>query len=586
MKTKYNPKQCNDLQTVIAFVLLVSSPLALAIEPTTPNVGNLLQQIQPATPVPPTSNETGLTIEESGKAAKKEKAQPEMSFEIKSISIFGNEKIDTPTLHALVADAEGKNITLTGLQGLAARITDYYHNHGFIVSQAYLPEQDIQQGVVRIDVLEVKYSKILFDNHSRVDTSLLEDTLANLKSGQIIESPKLNHDLFLLSDIPGLSNTSVLKPGETPGTSSLVTTSNTLQNVSGNLQVDNYGNRYTGRTRGSANFNIYNPFQHGDVLSIGGLSTGEGMDYGNLSYETLVNGQGTRAGAAYTALQYQINGALSALHATGDAQIGNVWAKHPLIRSRDFNLFGRIDYDHVELRDKIGVGEINTFRHLDFGALSLSGDALDQIFNHKTISDSETWNKNTWNLIWTAGNLSFDNPDAQIQNAATAKTQGLFSKWNANYSRIQTLTTHDQFYLAFSGQWAMDNLDSSRKLIVGGPYTVRAYDMGAITADTGYIGTAEFRHHLDDFGFGRWTAVAFADSAYVVVNAHTWSGGPNNATLSGAGAGLNWLSPKVDWVLKSNLYAKAYVAAPFGPTPTLIGTTDSVRGWAEIGLSF
>ena len=110
--------------------------------------------------------------------------------------------------------------------------------------------------------------------------------------------------------------------------------------------------------------------------------------------------------------------------------------------------------------------------------------------------------------------------------------------------------------------------------------------MGAITADTGYIGTAEFRHHLDDLGLGRLTAIAFVDSAYVVVNAHTWSGGPNNATLSGAGAGLNWLSPKIDWVLKSNLYAKAYVAAPFGPTPTLIGTTDSVRGWAEIGLSF
>ncbi len=583
---KYNPKQCNELQTVIALVLLVSSPLALAIEPTTPNVGNLLQQIQPATPLPPASNETGLKIEEAGHAASKEKAQPEVTFEIKSISIFGNEKIDTPTLHALVADAEGKAITLTGLQGLAARITDYYHNHGFIVSQAYIPEQDIQKGLVRIDVLEVKYSKILFNNHSQVDTSLLEDTLSNLKSGQIIDLPKLNNDLYLLSDIPGLSNTSVLKPGETFGTSNLETTSNTLQNVSGNLQADNYGNRYTGSTRGSANFNIYNPLHHGDVLSIGGLSTGEGMDYGNLSYETLVNGQGTRAGVAYTALQYQINGTLSALNATGDAQIGNIWAKHPLIRSRDFNLFGRIDYNHVDLRDKIGVGEINTFRHLDFGTLSLSGDKLDQLFNHIAVSDSDNWNKNTWNLTWTAGNLSFDNSEALIANATTAKTQGLFSKWNANFTRIQALSLRDQLYLALNGQWAMDNLDSSRKMIVGGPYTVRAYDMGAITADTGYIGTAEFRHQLDDFGFGRWTAVAFVDSAYVVVNAHAWSGGPNNATLSGAGAGLNWLSPKIDWVLKSNLYAKAYVAAPFGPTPALIGTTDSVRGWAEIGLSF
>jgi hypothetical protein len=38
------------------------------------------------------------------------------------------------------------------------------------------------------------------------------------------------------------------------------------------------------------------------------------------------------------------------------------------------NLFGRIDYDQVKLRDKVGVGDINAFRHLDFGALSFSGD--------------------------------------------------------------------------------------------------------------------------------------------------------------------------------------------------------------------
>jgi hemolysin activation/secretion protein len=586
MKMKYNPKLFNALHKLTASALLLSSPFATAIEPTTPNVGNLLQQIQPTKPLPPSSNESGLKIEEEGNAANKEKAQPEVTFEIKSISIFGNEKIDTATLHALVADAEGKSITLTGLQGLAARITDYYHNQGFIVSQAYIPEQDIQLGVVRIDVIEVKYSKILLENHSRVDTGLLEDTLSNLKSGQIIESTQLNHDLFMLSDIPGLSNTSVLKPGETFGTSNLATTTETLQNVSGNLQVDNYGNRYTGRTRGSANFNVYNPLHHGDVLSIGGLSSGEGMDYGNLGYETLLNGLGTRAGVAYTALQYQINGALSELHATGDAQVANVWAKQPLIRSRDLNLFGRIDYNHVELRDKVGVGDINTFRHLDFGALSFSGDKLDQLFNHIAISDSDNGNKNTWNLTWTAGNLSFDNPEAQITNAASAKTQGLFSKWNANFSRIQTLSLYDQLYLAFSGQWAMDNLDSSRKLIVGGPYTVRAYDMGAITGDTGYIGTAEFRHNFPDSEYGRWTAVAFVDGAYVQVNAHAWSGGPNNATLSGAGAGLNWLSPRIDWLIKSNLYTKAYVAAPFGPTPALVGATDSVRGWAEIGLSF
>jgi hemolysin activation/secretion protein len=583
MKMKFNR---SFYKTILAGSVLIGSPLVQAIEPTAPNVGNLLQQSQPNTAPPPRSKDTGLKIEDSGAIANQNKLQQEVSFEIKSILISGNESYDTPTLHALVADAEGKPTTLSGLQTLAARITDYYHRQGYSVSQAYIPEQDIRNGEVRINVVEGKYGKIAFDNRSRVDTDLLAATLSDLKTGQIVNTEKLNQDLFLLSDIPGLTNTSVLKPGTTQGSTDLLTTSDTAQNISGNFQADNYGNRYTGRARIGGNLNIYNPLRHGDVISIGGLSSVGGMDYGNLSYETLVNGYGTRVGAGYTALQYDINETLASLHATGNAQIWNAWAKQPLIRHGDYNLFGRIDYNHVELRDKVGITNTNTYRHLDFGVLSVSGDSFDRWFDILTNLGKESWNKNTWNLSWTGGNLDFDNPEAQALNAATAKTQNLFSKWNANFTRLQALTTHDQFYLAFSGQWAMDNLDSSRKMIVGGPYTVRAYDIGAIVADTGYIGTAEFRHNLDDFGLGRFTGVAFVDAAYVVVNAHPWTSGPNNATLSGAGAGVNWISPRIDALGKSNLYAKAYVAVPFGPTPALIGTTDSVRGWAELGISF
>ena len=95
----------------------------------------------------------------------------------------------------------------------------------------------------------------------------------------------------------------------------------------------------------------------------------------------------------------------------------------------------------------------------------------------------------------------------------TAKTQGLFSKWNMNLSRLQNLTQNDGVYVSFAGQWAQDNLDSSKKMIVGGPYTVRAYDMGALSADSGYLGTVEIRHLLGSGRYGQWQAVGFVDSA-------------------------------------------------------------------------
>jgi hemolysin activation/secretion protein len=562
------------MKLLLAFLLILSPLAAQAVSPAVPGAGGtLLQQIKPVKPPAPSTTGPKLNIErkEAGKLP------PSAPFVVKSIQITGNEKIDTPTLHALVADAEGKSLTLPQVDELAARITAYYRDHGYPLARAFIPAQRIAGGVVRIEVMEAKYGKIQLDNHSKVSDSLLQDTLSPLQTGQTIGQAGLDHAMLLLSDIPGVAANTTLKAGQAVGTSDLLIDASAAQTGTGNVVVDDYGNRYTGRPRGGATVNWINPLHHGDVLSLSGLTSGSGLNYGRLSYESLLNGHGTRLGAAYSALDYELSGSLEALKAHGTAQVGSAWARHPLIRSRDFNLYGQVQYDRLDLRDRIDVSDIKTYRHIDNGTASLSGDARDTLLSGGI---------NTWNLGWTGGHLGFDNPEAQTADAATVKTGGLFSKWNASLSRLQRLTQDDALYLAFTGQWAQDNLDSSMKMIVGGPYTVRGYDMGAVSGDTGYIGTAELRHDLGSGWFGQFQAVGFIDSAQVTVNQNPWAGGTNRATLSGAGAGLNWLGPKLHWVGASQLSARTFVATPVGPVPELVGKTDEVRAWLEMGMGF
>jgi hemolysin activation/secretion protein len=562
----------NSNKPLLAAVLALA-PLAVQAEPVAPDAGSMLQQIKPVEPPKPSPSGTGLTIQ-GPNAVKLPDSAP---FEVKTIRIAGNDKIDTPTLHALVADAEGKSITLAQLGELADRIAAYYHAHGYPLARAYIPAQSIQSGVVRIEVIEAKYDKIQLDNRSGVDDGLLRDTLDTLHSGQTIDQAGLDHALLLLSDIPGLAVNSTLKPGGTVGTSDLQVGVDSAQSVTGNLVVDDYGNRYSGRPQAGGTVNWLNPLHRGDVLSLSGLTAGSGLNYGRLAYDTLVNGRGTRLGAAYSALDYELSGSLSALQAHGTAQVGSAWARHPLVRSQDFNLYGQIQYDRLELRDRIDASGVKTYRHLDTGTVSLSGDARDSLLSGGV---------NTWALAWTGGHVDFDNPDAQAADRSTARTQGTFSKWNANLSRLQRLSQKDSLYLAFAGQWAQDNLDSSRKMVVGGPYTVRGYDMGVVTGDSGYIGTAEIRHDLWTGPIGQFQAVGFIDSAQVTVNQNPWSASTNRATLSGAGAGLNWLGPRLGWVGDSQLRARAFVATPVGPVPALVGKTDDVRAWLEMGMGF
>jgi hemolysin activation/secretion protein len=552
----------------VGILLAVVAPLVFAAPPPLPppDAGSLLQQVQPAPAPPVPSNGTGLTIEQEHGAPLPQTAP----FLVQSIQIVGNKVFDTPTLHALVAGAEGQSLTLVQLHERVTLITRYYQAHGYPLARAIIPQQLIQSGNVRIEIIEAHYGKILLQNTSRVQDPLLQSTLASLQPGQAVSQGFLDHALLLLSDVPGVSVNATLKPGEAVGTSDLMVDTKPLPAVAGDVSVDNFGNPVTGRARLGGTVDFIDPLHHGDTLSLTGLTSGSDMDYGRVAYDSVLNGVGTRAGVSYSELYYKLGHPLSALDAHGTAGVESLWAKQPLIRSADVNLYGQLEYDHLQLDDHIDVSETKTDRHLNNVTASLVGDARDALL---------TGGITSWNASFTSGQVAFDNGAAELVDAATVRTAGRYSKLDLGLSRLQYVSPSNTLYLAFSGQWANSNLDTSQKIIAGGPFTVRAYDMGAVSGDTGYQETAEFRHDLGMAWQGRWQAIAFIDSAQLTIDKNPLISGKNTATLSGAGVGLNWLGPQ-SWRVNTSL------AARFGPTPVLVQDPASVRVWVELSKGF
>jgi hemolysin activation/secretion protein len=103
--------------------------------------------------------------------------------------------------------------------------------------------------------------------------------------------------------------------------------------------------------------------------------------------------------------------------------------------------------------------------------------------------------------------------------------------------------------------------------------------MGAVSGDSGYVGTAELRYDLGQAWQGQWQAVAFVDSAHVQINKNTWAAGTNTVNLNGAGFGLNWNGP-------DRWSSKVSVATPVGSIPVSLAGTASSRAWFEIGKAF
>jgi hemolysin activation/secretion protein len=537
--------------------------LGAANAQTIPGSGELLQQTpRPSAPAP--ASNPGLTIPQPAAGAHDDSPP----FLVRHIEISGNSLLSTAELHALVEQSEGKTLNLGYLEELAAVITKRYQDHGYLLSRAYIPAQTLSEGTVRIAVLEARYGAVSLSNSSRVSDELLKSYLAPLRSGQPVEEDALERRLLLLADVPGAVVNSTIAPGAAVGTSDLQVTAVPGAPYDVALAADNGGNRYTGRDRVTATASMNDPLGHGDVLSVTGLTAGANLDYGRLAYQSLLaNGAGTSVGGSVSGLYYHLANGLSRLHAHGTAQTESVTVMQPFIRSVKGNLFAQIGVESRQLRDEVDVTDIHTDRRTYALTATLAGDRRDA----GGISNI--------NAALTAGQLDFQNSTAEAADFSTAKIRGGYAKLNVSLARLQGLTQSNSLYVAFNGQIADKNLDSSEQFFVGGPNSVRAYDVGAVGGAMGALASLELRRNLGAPLPGAWQAIAFVDSGVVRVYKNIFEAGENSATLSGAGVGLNWVGPH-GWAVSGSL------AAPIGRAPILTGDTASSRLWIEIHKAF
>ena len=548
----------------LAAALCTSNVHAQHVTPPQTNSGQLLQQMQPP-PQQPSSN-LDLNIQKQ-KAAHSE---DNTKFYVRSIEITGNNVIKADALHSLVASGEGHELSLNDLDDLAAKISDYYHDHGYPLATAYVPAQTLRDGVVRIAVVEARYGKVELQNQSSVGHYPLSATLSPLQPGQPVREYGLERSLLLLSDVPGAIVSSVMRPGETDGTSDLIVNVTDAPRYTGTLGMDDYGNAYTDRVRFSGTFDVNGLFHQGDVLDFNGVSSGGGMSYGHVGYRYLLTGQGTTIGMAVSGLTYKLGNGLSDLHAHGTATTQSVNLSQPFIRNTAGNLYAQLEFDHKRLRDDIDLAGIETHRHSNSWVLTVAGDQRD----HTGITN--------FNISGTHGRLYVDNFQTLFVDYFGARTAGSYTKIDYSVSRLQQLNATNALYFGFSGQHANKNLDTSEQFYLGGPNTVRGYDVGVLSGAQGSLATIEYRH---DFAIsalpGPWQASAFVDSGRVQVYKQPFIPGQNSGRLSSAGIGLHWTAPH-DWVIGTS------VAKPIGNKPELAGphTGTSTRFWLQVQKGF
>jgi hemolysin activation/secretion protein len=558
--------QKRSLTGLAAALTLYGAGSAWAQTPPVPDAGQVLRELPqnpglgPA-PAPPRRIEDNVDSSQ----------EPQGKILVKAFAFTGNQEISSNELSALIAAMVGTERSLAQLNTAARRITAWYRAKGFAVARAYLPAQDITDGIITIAIVEGRIAGYKVNNQARISNERAQSPFSRIKDGDVIKSEQIERSLLLLQDTPGVgSSRATLQPGASVGTAELLIDLQAAPAYNGNVALDNYGSRYTGQYRAGATVNLASPLNIGDQLTIGALTSGSQLGFGRVAYQLPIGNNGLRIGVAYFDVHYKLGKEFEQLQAHGSASSASIFASYPFIRSQMASLYGTLSQEEKHLDDLVDATATATAKKVSITSLGLSGQLQDAIAGG-AITSAE--------LTVAIGKLAINSPTALAIDAVSSQTQGSYTRISWSLSRLQRITNESLVFVSISGQQASKNLDSSEKFSLGGPGGVRAYPLAEAGGDEGYKATLELRHAFTPTLQG----TLFYDRGEVTINKHPFGApdSPNQRSLSGAGMGVNTSLATVQ--IKASL---AWRTSGGQPTSVPSAAANSPTLWVQAATYF
>ena len=478
-------------------------------------------------------------------------------------------------------------MTIGQIHEIAAKITERYREAGFILAQAFIPAQEVSDGVVAIEVFEGRLGAVLMEGNEIYSDAVLAKPFQDLIDTPVTASG-IETALLITSDYPGLSVFGVFQPGTEVGETDLVLRVQDERRFDFSVRSDNYGTRFTGEYRFWVDGAVNNLTGAGDRLYGAYLRQIDPTNgrFWQVQYERPVWVPGLTVGASAQRNPFDVGSDLGELGLAGESEIFRVFANKALVRSRQRNVFGSLtwrretattDLQDIEIaRDELSMleAEINfdsidsRARGINLGAAGLTLGLGDLLGGH----DSDTVRTQSPPPSRVGSNGEFASND--------------FWKVYGSFSRLQKITEHVSILVRTEGQWSTQLLTSLEQFNIGGPASVRAYPVSEALFDTGAFGSAELT--INAPGFARkqafkgltWGEILrvsfFSDFAWGELNDALISE-RSDAEFAGYGAGVSigvpgYLQGRLQW------------ASPFGSKRGSDG--DKSRWWFELTYQY
>lgn len=458
-------------------------------------------------------------------------------FDLQEIRVLGNTTLAVRDIERAIYPHVGGNKTIADVEAARAALEKAYRDAGYGAAYVDIPEQQVDQGIVRLRVTEGRVDRVRISGARYFSNREIRAALPSLAQGEPLKLPALQGELTALNQqTRDRSIVPVLKGGRSPGTVDVELKVQDELPVHGNIEVTDRYTADTSRLRSSATLSFDNLWQARHSLS--------------LQYQTAPQEPDEASVLAATYLMpARGRNMLAGFYVKTDSEFTTL--------GPEFSEFGVLGQGQI-----MGLRYVHPIAATTGYAQSLTFGADFKDFKEViTLEDDEPATTPISYINWSlayGGNLRGPADSLALQVAANFGIRGIANSSDEfhykRYSGTPNKGEPDYFYLRgsaqyerrllprlsvaglVSGQYSPHALIGNEQFSTGGADGVRGYLESESLGD--YGATASLELHAAPFA--KFDVFTFFDAGFTALQ-HALPGQDERLGLAATGAGINLL---------------------------------------------
>lgn len=512
--------------------------LGALVVPAHSQTGSQLGPLPPKPPqlpvVPPPAQPPALDLPTPPSPGALDQAAKGPKIMVKEIRLVGNTAFTSQQLSDITAPYTNRELTAEDLESLRLALTYYYVNHGYVTSGAVVPEQDVADGTLTMQIIEGKIAQVNVEDTKWFRPSYFQSRV-NLAAGPPLQVEALQERLRVMQANPRIERINAeLLPGATIGESTLNVKVKEANPLKAWLEFNNYQSPVVGAEQGFITLAHRNLLGFGDTLSVQyGRSAGVNPML-NFKYEIPVSSRDTTVALQYRRFDFGVEESpFDSLDIKNKAQIFGLAVRHPVIRKADQELALSLTGEHARNESTVGGVPQELITGAPNGKFRVTALRFGQEYAQRSADQVISLLSRFSVGVGAMGATA--NGDPNLPDAR-------FFSWLGEAQWIRQLPFwRTQVVSRGVVQLSNDHLFPLEQIAVGGRYSVRGYREFTLIRDNAAMASIEARVPV-------YTTKAGVDSVFIAPFfdfGHGWqtsvqTPGTPPKTLASLGAGVIW----------------------------------------------